>query len=75
MSDAIDRRLEEIFDAAQRHAVASEELDHEVGDLQDALKLAWEHLSPEGRKAVHAGVFKEVKEREAEEGQRWSVQG
>lgn len=47
-----DRLVEDIIQAAQQHGEESEP-DHEVGDLQDALRLAWIKLSPEAQRAVH----------------------
>jgi len=38
--------LEQVFELAKQHGVDSEEPDHEVGDLQDALRRAWHWLNP-----------------------------
>lgn len=43
--------VEQILRAAERHGLESEP-DHEVGDLQDALREAWDHMTPEQRKAA-----------------------
>lgn len=40
--------LEVIFQSARKHGEESE-LEHEVGDLQDALQLAWQMLSKDQR--------------------------
>ena len=42
------RDLEFIFDSAQLHG-QNDDPDHEVGDLQDALRIAWELLDESGR--------------------------
>ena len=50
--------VEEIIAAAERHGEQSEP-DHEVGDLQDALRAAWALLSPDQRRKVHAAHFED----------------
>lgn len=50
------RLLGEIIDAARRHGDVSER-DHEVGDLQDALRAAWVLLTDAQRAALHAAHF------------------
>jgi hypothetical protein len=47
-----DNLLEDILQAAQAHGEESEP-DHEVGDLQDTLRLAWAKLSLEAQLDVH----------------------
>jgi hypothetical protein len=58
MTKAHDRRdlLQEIVDAAERHGRVSDS-DHEVGDLQDALRGAWSMLTPAQRKSLHRTHF------------------
>ena len=41
--------LDDVFEAARRHADEDETPDHEVGDLQDALKDAWELMTEDQR--------------------------
>jgi hypothetical protein len=48
--------LDDLLDSARRHGKASEP-DHEVGDLQDALRIAWASLSASQRRAVHRAYF------------------
>jgi hypothetical protein len=48
-----DKILEDIFQAAKAHGEESEP-EHEVGDLQEALSIAWAKLSPEAKREVHA---------------------
>lgn len=48
--------LAEVFVAARRHGRASDP-DHEVGDLQDALRIAWQMLTPAERKRLHDEYF------------------
>ena len=50
--------LAEILEAARRHGLASE-ADHEVGDLQDALRIAWTALTPAERERVHREYFRD----------------
>ncbi len=45
--------LEEIIGAAKRHGEVSES-DHEVGDLQDALRAAWALLTHDQQCELHA---------------------
>jgi len=45
--------LEDILQAARAHGEESDP-DHEVGDLQIALRLAWAGLSPEAQREVHS---------------------
>jgi hypothetical protein len=52
----VDGRLDQIIGAAAKHGHDSEP-DHEVGDLQDALRLAWAELTPAKRKKIHAAYF------------------
>jgi hypothetical protein len=56
MTARTETMLHEIFAAAERHGIASE-ADHEVGDLQDALRLAWEALPNDAKARVHAAYF------------------
>ena len=44
--------VEDIIQAAESHGRENEP-DHEVGDLQDALRLAWARLSPQARRDIH----------------------
>ena len=67
MGKRIDEGLRAIFADARRHAEVSSELDHEVGDLQDALKLAWAFLAPRNRRAVVSACMKAKAELELEE--------
>lgn len=48
---AVDFDLERLIEAARRHGEDSEP-DHEVGDLQDILRAAWEQLTPDQRRRV-----------------------
>lgn len=50
MSDITLTGIELVIHAAELHGAVSEP-DHEVGDLQDALRLAWELFRPEQRMA------------------------
>ena len=52
-----DNLLQEIIDAAERHGRISD-LDHEVGDLQDALRAAWELLAP-SQAVLHHSHFRD----------------
>lgn len=47
-----EKLLEDILQAAKQHGEESEP-DHEVGDLQDALRLAWAKLPIEAQREVH----------------------
>ncbi len=49
------------LEAAERHGQDSDP-DHEIGDLQQLVALLWEHLPPEGRRAV------------AEEWEPWGIE-
>lgn len=51
-----DRWLGRILDSAEAHGQLDDP-DHEVGDLQDALRLAWERLTPTQRAAVARAYF------------------
>jgi MoaA/NifB/PqqE/SkfB family radical SAM enzyme len=51
--------LEEIFALAKEHGEVSEP-DHEVGDLQDALHLAFHVLTPEQRETILAKAREEA---------------
>lgn len=68
MTKAHARRdlLQEIIDAAERHGAVSE-LDHEVGDLHDALRAAWSMLTPAQRKSLHSAHFRDH--------ERWTDEG
>ena len=46
----------EIMSAADRHGEQSEP-EHEVGDLQDAIRLMWGKLTYEQKRAVHNDYF------------------
>jgi len=48
-----------IIHSAEQHGINSEP-EHEVGDLQDALEIAWELLTPDQRKEVTRTYFEEV---------------
>ena len=50
-ADVVDFDLERLIEAARRHGEDSEP-DHEVGDLQDILRAAWEELTPDQRRWV-----------------------
>lgn len=50
-NDTAGLDVEKIIDAATAHGEESVP-EHEVGDLQQALREAWKHLTPEGRRAV-----------------------
>lgn len=52
------RGYDRIIAAAQRHGTDSEP-DHEVGDLQDALRLCWSRLSTTQQKSVLAEYLQE----------------
>jgi hypothetical protein len=43
--------LEDFLGAARQHG-ADEDPDHEVGDLQDLLRAAWNLMSPDQRTAL-----------------------
>jgi len=58
-SDVTDP-LDQILDAAKRHGEEGDP-DHEVGDLQIALKLAWAALPANARAKVHAEYFEDEK--------------
>lgn len=58
MPKRIDEGLRAIFAGARRHGEVSSELDHEVGDLQDALKLAWACMAPRQRRTVRSEWLK-----------------
>ena len=45
-------RLELLIDAATAHGEKSES-DHEVGDLQDILRVCWKLLTPEQQETVY----------------------
>ncbi len=49
--------LEQIERSARAHGAASEP-DHEVGDLLDALRIAWAELSPVQQARVHREYFR-----------------
>ena len=68
MTKAHDRGdlLLEIIDAAERHGRVSDP-DHEVGDLQDALRGAWSVLTPAQRKSLHRAHFRDH--------ERWTDEG
>lgn len=51
-----DRWLGRILASAKAHG-RLDDPDHEVGDLQDALRLAWERLTPTERAAVARDYF------------------
>lgn len=51
--------LQKLFESAQAHGENSEP-DHEVGDLQNALEIAWELMTPEQRRELLRRYFKEV---------------
>lgn len=48
MSDYAKRDLEDFITAAKKHGEDSHP-DHEVGDLQDLLRAAWEIMTPDQR--------------------------
>jgi hypothetical protein len=50
--------LDEIFSAARRHGQDSEP-EHEVGDLQDALSVAWNLLTPAQQQQVYEAHFRD----------------
>lgn len=50
-----DSRVEKILNAAEQHGRESEP-EHQVGDLRDALRLAWRHLTPDARERVLAEI-------------------
>ncbi len=52
-----------IVESAAQHGRDSEP-DHEVGDLQDALCIAWELLNEEGRSSLLKRFFEEVADEE-----------
>ena len=52
----VEAGVEAIIDAATRHGQESDP-DHEVGDLQDALRLAWDLLIPAARKTLLRRYF------------------
>lgn len=58
-----DHTLECILNSAQQHGEDSEP-DHEVGDLQDALRIAWELLDGKGRQTLISRFFAEVADNE-----------
>lgn len=53
-----DDLLQDILQAAEQHGNDSDP-DHEVGDLQDALRLAWAALTTAQREHVHRDFFAE----------------
>ena len=48
--------LDDVLESARRHGAASEP-DHEVGDLQDVLRIVWSTLSADQRREVHRAYF------------------
>jgi hypothetical protein len=50
--------VEQIVEAARRHG-EQDVPEHEVGDLQDSLRLAWARLTPEARRVVHYAFFED----------------
>ena len=50
-----------ILKSAFQHGENSEH-DHEIGDLQDALRIAWETLNEKGRQTLVERFFDEVAE-------------
>lgn len=46
-----DGRLETFIEAAHAHGMNSDEPDHEVGDLQELLRAAWELLSEPAKRS------------------------
>jgi len=48
--------LDQILESAERHGQDSDP-DHEVGDLQDALRIVWALLTPAARVKAHAAFF------------------
>ena len=44
--------VETIIELADTHAEESGDADHAIGDLQDALRLAWRRLSTADRRQV-----------------------
>lgn len=50
-----DARVEKILAAAEQHGRESEP-EHEVGDLRDALRVLWKHLTPGAREQVLAEI-------------------
>ncbi len=59
--------LDAILEHAEQHGAESEVEDgatHEVGDLQDALSIAWELLDPAGRKELVKRFFAEIAQSE-----------
>jgi hypothetical protein len=48
--EVVNEPVELVLISAQTHGEESEP-DHEVGDLQDALRLMWKHLPPQQRDA------------------------
>lgn len=64
MSDTIKLAdIEDVIAAAKRHGENSE-TDHEVGDLQDALRLAWKFMRHEAQRdfMTHSTIWDIVKE-------------
>lgn len=53
------RLLERVCASAENHGVESDERDQEVGDLQDALKVAFERLTLEQARAVVSAHFED----------------
>ncbi len=54
-----ERLVGKILAAAEAHATETDEPDHEVGDLQDALRLAFTHITPEQAQKVHDEYFED----------------
>ena len=48
--------FDEVLESARRHGEDSEP-DHEVGDLQDALRIAWKALTLAQRRQAHREFF------------------
>jgi hypothetical protein len=47
-----DDRLEDLFIAAAQHGKDTSEPEHQIGDLEDLLRAAWEILSPDQRERL-----------------------
>lgn len=57
MANEVTDELEQIILSAETHGIEGDDPDHEVGDLQGALRLAWRHLTRAARRRVTREFF------------------
>jgi hypothetical protein len=62
----MSKTIDDILRSAEQHDIDSEP-DHEVGDLQNALRIAWEEMTSEQRKRLASRYFTEVHDQERQE--------